>query len=165
MAFRMTEKEFEAFCAERGISVQNAPQKDSSKNPRPPKYRNRKVYVYNGVAVFQKDDRLGQLTAIYDSEKEYCRHNELILAEKAGLIHDLKRQVNFLIQEPCERHGKKIQAISYKADFCYQRDGQRVVEDVKAFDKKTQKHITTKDFVLKWKLLQYRYPDILFELY
>lgn len=172
MSLRMTETEFKEFCAKHpsikarsqacsreSLSVDKTPAK-------PPKYRNRKVYVYaGGLALYKKDERFGSVTAVYDSEKEYKRHNELMIAEKAGMICNLKRQVPFQIQEPCERHGKKINAIVYKADFCYERNGERVVEDVKGFDEKKQKHITTKDFNLKWKLLQYKYPDFVFEIF
>ena len=55
--------------------------------------------------------------------------------------------------------------ISYVADFVYFRNGQQVIEDVKGFDEKTKKHITTKDFRLKWKLLKYLYPQYTFEIY
>jgi hypothetical protein len=40
-----------------------------------------------------------------------------------------------------------------------------VVEDVKPFDNVLQKHRLTKDFVLKWKLLQAKYPAYRFRIY
>lgn len=44
-------------------------------------------------------------------------------------------------------------------------DGVRVIEDVKAFDKKTQKFRTTETFNIKWKLLQAKYPNYKFRLF
>lgn len=131
-----------------------------------PKYRNQKVYLYkSGVAVNEKDDRLGQIIAVFDSEREYKRCLELQMLERAGLIHELKRQVPLVIQEEFEYRGSQVNPIVYLADFCYMENGESVVEDVKGFDQKTGKHITTEGFNLKWKLLKARYPDRLFRIY
>ena len=35
----------------------------------------------------------------------------------------------------------------------------------KGYDEKRERYLTTKDFVLKWKLLKHKYPDWCFELY
>lgn len=168
MALRMTEEEYRDFCLRRSTFAprQAAKAPLEQKKPKPPKYRNKKVYVYSGgLALNTKDDRIGLIEAVYDSEKEYQRHLELLQAEKVGAITDLKRQTPFVIQEACKRHGEKLRAIIYKADFSYVRNGQQVVEDVKGFDKKKQKFLTTREFDLKWKLLKFKYPDTLFELH
>lgn len=99
------------------------------------KYGNRKI-EYNGEK--------------YDSVKEYRRHDELKLLERAGKISGLQRQVKFeLIPKQCEesievfkrgknkglpKPGKMLEpAVCYVADFVYQKDGMQIVEDVKGY--------------------------------
>ena len=111
------------------------------------KYGNRKVVV-GGIQ--------------YDSQKEANRHRELMLLERAGEIENLQRQVTFELipaqYEVWERYGKKgqrlkdgqkclEQACVYIADFVYEEDGKRVVEDVKGY--------RTKEYRLKRKLMLY----------
>ena len=113
------------------------------------KYHSKKVTV-NGVT--------------YDSKKEYIRFCQLSLLEKAGMIKNLQRQVKFELipaqYETFERYGKTGKrlkdgrkcvenAVNYYADFVYETDGKRVVEDTKGFK--------TKDYIIKRKLLLYRY--------
>ena len=82
----------------------------------------------------------------FDSVKEYRRHCELLLLEKAGAITDLKRQVKFELI-PSQRIGGKVveRSCNYIADFVYQENGQMVVEDVKG--------VKTKDYILKRKMM------------
>lgn len=85
------------------------------------KYRNKKI-TYNGET--------------YDSVKEYRRHDELKLLQKAGRINGLERQKKFplLPSQKDPKTGKTIlRGISYVADFVYQADGRTVVEDVKGY--------------------------------
>lgn len=169
---RMSESEFKRFCQNRQVKVQVQGSSileslvGQGEKKKSPKYKNRKVYVYkSGVALYEKNDKFGELSCVYDSEKEFMRHSELKILERQKMIQDLRWQVPILIQRACERNGEKIAEISYVADFMYFRNGQQVIEDVKGFDEKTKKHITTKDFRLKWKLLKYLYPQYTFEIY
>ncbi len=108
------------------------------------KYHNRKVTV-DGIT--------------FDSVKEANRYKELKVLERAGLVHDLQRQVKFKLI-PAQREwtdettasgkpkkGKILEhEVSYYADFVYKnRYGLQVVEDVKGFK--------TKDFIIKRKLM------------
>lgn len=83
----------------------------------------------------------------YDSKKEYNRHMDLLILEKAGEIKDLKRQVKFVLI-PAQREpdrvgarGGKIQGkviereCAYVADYMYTdvKTGEQVVEDVKGY--------------------------------
>jgi hypothetical protein len=70
----------------------------------------------------------------HDSTKEAGRWGELRQLERAGAIHDLKRQVSFVLAPAVRLAGevKKKPAIRYFADFTYMRDGQLVVEDAKS---------------------------------
>ena len=108
------------------------------------KYHNKKV-TRNGVA--------------FDSQKEARRYGELLLLEKAGVITDLQRQVEFVLI-PAQREaditgvrggikkGKTIeQAVKYVADFVYKENDKIVVEDTKGFK--------TKDYIIKRKLMLY----------
>ena len=111
------------------------------------KYHSKKITV-NGI--------------IYDSKKEYKRHCELLLLEKAGAITHLQRQVKFILipaqHETFERYGKKGQRLkdgsrclekecAYIADFVYHNfaSNEVVVEDTKGFK--------TKDYIIKRKLM------------
>lgn len=90
----------------------------------------------------------------YDSVKEYRRHIELLLLQRAGAIQELERQVKFelLPAQYEEGNGKKRgkcleRAVSYVADFVYIENGAKVVEDTKGFK--------TKDYIIKRKLMLY----------
>lgn len=94
---------------------------------------------------------------VYDSKKESKRALELEYLEKAGNIKNLERQKRFVLQEGfVNNEGKKIRPISYLADYYYEKDGQKVVEDVKSPATRTQV------YMIKKKLFQFKYPDIKF---
>lgn len=101
------------------------------------KYHNKKV-VIDGM--------------VFDSKKEAERYSELKLMERAGLIEDLRRQVKFELI-PAQREGGKLKerAASYVADFVYRDKAtdKTVVEDTKG--------MRTRDYILKRKLMLYRY--------
>lgn len=90
----------------------------------------------------------------YDSAKEAERARVLHLLEKAGKIRDLREQVRFELI-PVQREngdGKVVErACFYIADFVYvdAATGETVVEDVKG--------VRTKEYVIKRKLLLWRY--------
>lgn len=128
------------------------------------KFNNQKVYIYDGVPSYTKiEDK--EPEAVFDSIKEFRRYNELKILEKEGILSKLERQKKFVIQPAFKYKGENIREIYYKADFFYQdEDGEFVVEDVKGFDKKTGKFITTAEFDLKWKLLKAKYPEYNFKL-
>lgn len=104
------------------------------------KYRNKKIIV-DGVR--------------FDSHKEYNRFVELNMLQKAGVISDLQRQVRFEIipKTATER------AAYYVADFVYKKaDGKMICEDVKSpMTKKLH------DYILKRKLMKWRYPEYVFQ--
>ena len=85
----------------------------------------------------------------FDSKKEYQRWCELKLMEKAGQIKDLKRQVKYEILPKYELNGKKIRGISYVADFVYEKNGSKIVEDCKGFK--------TPVYKIKKKMFEYKY--------
>lgn len=73
----------------------------------------------------------------------------------AGEITKIERQKAYLLQPAFKYQGKTIRAIHYLADFVVTyKDGREEVIDTKGFQ--------TKDYLLKKKLLLYRYPEINF---
>lgn len=98
------------------------------------KYKNKKV-SYNGET--------------YDSVKEYRRHDELKLLQRAGKISGLERQVKFELI-PSQKLGGKVveRACSYIADFVYLKDGETIVEDVKSKATKTPEYIIKRKLML-----------------
>lgn len=136
--------------------------------PKGSKHHNRFVYVYEDGFVSESKELVnhGSIIRKYDSKKEYCRHKELLLLERAGKICDLKWQVPMLIKEGFrDSSGKRIRPIYYNADFTYVQDGQEVVEDVKGVDRDIGRPRETEAFRLKWKLLRGRYPNKVFRIY
>ena len=111
------------------------------------KYRNKKIQV-NGET--------------FDSMKELRRWRDLKILEKAGQISELRRQVPYEIL-PDQREPDKIgprggikkgriieRKAVYVADFVYKdRTGREVIEDCKG--------MRTKDYILKRKLLLFRF--------
>lgn len=110
------------------------------------KYKNTKVEV-DGI--------------VFDSKKEARRWEELRLAQSAGAIRDLKRQVRFELipaqREPDRRgsrggviKGRVIERkVDYIADFVYTDiyNAMVVVEDTKG--------LKTPDYIIKRKLMLY----------
>lgn len=107
------------------------------------KYKN-KIVVVDGIE--------------FQSKKESLRYKELKLLERAGLIKELKMQTSFELQPSFKKNGKTIRAITYKSDFdYYTKDGRHILEDIKS-------PATAKDktYVIKKKMLMYKYPNIEF---
>lgn len=96
------------------------------------KYNNRKTTV-EGIA--------------FDSKREAARYSELKLLEKAGEITDLELQKRFELVP--KQQGER--SVVYVADFVYRdsRSGALVVEDTKG--------CRTKEYIIKRKLMLYRY--------
>ena len=70
----------------------------------------------------------------FDSKHEAERFEQLLLMLDAGVIRELKLQETFTLQNAYTTpEGKRIRAITYKADFTYINSaGQKVVEDAKS---------------------------------
>lgn len=99
----------------------------------------------------------------FDSKKEYNRYCELSLLERAGAIADLQRQVKFVLipaqyekvwndKKKQYQNGKCLEReCAYIADFVYTdlKTGLQTVEDTKG--------VKTKDYIIKRKLLLWRY--------
>lgn len=89
---------------------------------------------------------------VFDSIAESKRYKELALLQRAGEIQNLELQPRFLLQESFKKNGKAYRKIEYIADFMYEEKGKVIVEDVKGME--------TKEFKIKRKLFEYKYPDL-----
>ena len=109
----------------------------------------------------------------FDSQKEARRYDELAALERAGIIRELRMQVDFTLQEAyTDREGRRVRAIRYRADFTYRRkptwempsgidqgefadkmgwEWPLVVEDVKS------RATRTKEYLMKRKLMKERF--------
>lgn len=65
---------------------------------------------------------------LFDSKAEAKRYAELKLLERCGVICNLERQRKYVIVRK-SRYGREL---FYVADFVYEENGKRVVEDVKS---------------------------------
>lgn len=97
-------------------------------------------------------------TGRHASAKEHRRAAQLYLWEKAGIISNLREQVEYTLipaqygYAGTDLKGRPVRvcierSCKYRADFVYEMDGQTVVEDTKGF--------RTKDYIIKRKLMLY----------
>ena len=88
----------------------------------------------------------------YDSKKEARFAQELDLRIKAGDVKYYERQPSFILQ-PSYKIGKRtIRDIRYIADFkIYHNDGRVEIVDCKG--------MKTRDYLLKKKIFEYKYPE------
>ena len=108
--------------------------------PKKNKYHNRKTVI---------DD------IEFDSQDEANYYCELKLRIRAGEIERFDLQPEFILQEGYVCQGKKVQPITYRADFrIWYSDGRVEIVDVKGFK--------TKEYRIKKKMLLKRYPDMWF---
>lgn len=111
-------------------------QKDSNTN----KYNAKRVEI-NGV--------------VFDSKKESRDAVKLQRLASTGVISNLQYQVKFVLQEGYKNNqGKSIRPICYVADFVYERDNQKYVQDSKG--------VRTEVYKIKRKLFEKRYPEYIF---
>lgn len=99
------------------------------------KYKNKKT-TYNGHK--------------FDSKKEMERYLALLTLEKSGEITALELQKKYILI-PKQKGEREC---SYHADFVYKdKHGETIVEDVKAYSKKSKKYLMTPEFRIKKKLM------------
>ena len=92
----------------------------------------------------------------FDSEMESHYYIYLKQLKEIGEVVDFILQPSFLLQEGFNLNGKRIRAITYKADFkVIYKDGHEEVIDVKGK--------LTEEFKIKRKMLLYKYRDINFK--
>lgn len=141
---RWTEEDYENYLkrkkedSNKKVALKTEKTEQEDKKPKKSKFRNEKT-VIDGI--------------VFDSKKEANYYKELQMLKKAGIVTDFELQPKFVLQPSYYKDGKKIQPITYKADFkvCYS-DGRIEIVDTKGFE--------TQVFKIKKKMLEYLYPDI-----
>lgn len=88
----------------------------------------------------------------FDSKKEAKRYLELKAMEKVGAIQKLQLQVPFVLIEK-SKYGRSIK---YVADFVYNKNGSKIVEDVKG--------VKTPVYKLKKRLMAEKYGIMIQEV-
>ena len=102
------------------------------------KYNNRKSLV-DGI--------------LFDSKKEADYYIVLKADKKAGKIEGFEIQPEFMLQEGFTKNGKRYRPIKYIADFkVAHNDGNIEIIDTKG--------VITKEFAIKQKLFEAKYPDL-----
>jgi len=90
----------------------------------------------------------------FDSKKEAKYYTDLLARQKKGEVSNIELQPVFILQDKFRHNGKGIRAIEYRADFSFIENGKKIVVDVKGFKNKI--------YLLKKKMLLFKYPDINF---
>jgi hypothetical protein len=91
-----------------------------------------------------------------DSKIEVKRYNELLLLEKAGLIRNIQKQPQFILQEGFRYKGEACRNIKYTADFQYfcNEKQKTIIEELKS-------SYTAKlaDYRIRVRLFKYQIKD------
>lgn len=117
---------------------------DLNKLGKPSKYKNKKV-VFNGIT--------------FDSKKEKVRYEELLELEEKGKIQELEYHKVFKLLDSMQTTEGVVRGINYECDFFYYDFALKsfVAEDLKS--SMTQK---LPDYIIKKKLMLFKYPDLCF---
>lgn len=105
----------------------------------------------------------------FDSKAEAARYRELVLLQDAGEISELQHHPKYLLVPGYNKpDGTHVRAIWYEGDAGYIEGGQKVCEDVKGGDPEKGARrgngTITDIFLLKRKILGWKYPDIDFRI-
>lgn len=97
----------------------------------------------------------------FDSKKEGKKYLQLKIMKRGGQIKNFELQVKFELQPKFEKDGYKYRAIVYRADFVVTDwdDKKRIIE-IKPFSKKKNKFLYTKEFAIKQKMFDFKYPEL-----
>lgn len=89
----------------------------------------------------------------FDSQHEASYYRQLTLLQRAGVIKQFELQPVYELQPGYKRGKKKIQPITYKADFLVTySDGRQEIIDCKG--------MRTPTYILKKKMFEYKYPEL-----
>lgn len=89
---------------------------------------------------------------VFASIAEARRYQELILQEKAGVIHDLRLQPEYELIPRFNKGKRTFRKTVYIADFEYKEGDMTIIEDVKG--------TKTDVYRLKKKMFEYKYPEL-----
>ncbi len=131
--------------------------------------------VPKGIGELKKFKEKNPNLIIFDSKSEYERYLELKEKENKGEIQNLKLQVKFLLI-PSKKWFNNVtnkqitvKETVYIADFMYDQEGSKIVEDCKGWKKVKSKRdfkwkVYTDDvYKLKKKMFLDKYPEYIFK--
>lgn len=106
------------------------------------------------VPVLKYGNKITEVNGIaFDSKKEAAYYEDLLWRQRTGAVKSIELQPKFVLQPGYKRDGKKIRPIIYRADFkVTEADGHIYYVDTKG--------MKTPVYLLKKKMLLYKYPDI-----
>lgn len=127
------------------------------------KYGNKKVYFneytnqtfeeYTFKKLVEKKEIDINNFVKFDSIQECNYYKDLLILVKVGEIKHIELQPKFTLIPRFEKDGMIISAITYTADFKVSYSNGKVeVIDVKG--------MVTNEFKTRWKLFEYKYPDM-----
>lgn len=122
------------------------------------KYHSKKVIVTPDGTIFDiqqlQDNNITLPDGIrFDSAKEAEYYLYLVYLKRIGQVVDLELQPKYILQDTLRKNGVTHKKITYTADFkVFYPNGQIQIIDVKGFE--------TKDFKIKRKLFEERYPEL-----
>ena len=104
--------------------------------------------------VMKNKNKITEVDGIrFDSEKEADYYWQLHWMMREGTVKEVELQPKFVLQPGYKHEGRKIRPIIYKADFkVTEADGHVYYVDTKG--------MKTPVYLLKKKMLLYKYPDI-----
>lgn len=89
---------------------------------------------------------------MFDSQKEARKYAELKLLQRAGGVTEIELQPKFNLLQGFKYRGKKIQGVTYTADFLVSyRDGRKQIIETKGYK--------TRDYILRKKMLLLKIKD------
>ena len=112
------------------------------------------VNLPGAVPALKYGNRVTEVDGIrFDSEKEADYYWQLHWLMREGTVKEVELQPKFVLQPGYKRDGKKIRPIIYRADFkVTEADGHIYYVDTKG--------MRTQVYMIKKKMLLYKYPDI-----
>lgn len=125
---------------------------------KPNKYNSKKVVVTPDGTIFDiqqlQDNNIPLPDGThFDSAKEAEYYLYLKYLKRIGQVVDFELQPKYLLQDTLRKNGVTHKKITYTADFkVFYPNGQIQIIDVKGF--------VTKDFKIKRKLFEQRYPEL-----
>lgn len=104
------------------------------------KYHNKKIKTEDGT---------------FDSKYEYEEWCRLKLLERSGVIHNLMRQVPYVLIPTIRTSAETLKQISYYADFVYEENGIVYMVDTKGYETeifKIKKRLLINQYVTKQRI-------------
>jgi hypothetical protein len=148
----MSDQQVKEYCKRTGQMEKLAPRDEPKKE-----YRAMTVEEIGIEIKEMKPTKFGNIPTevngiMFQSKKEAQYYVQLLMLQRGGVVKDIKLQPRYLLQEKFKKNGKNYRAIEYVSDFeTTYSDGHIEIVDTKG--------VKTKEFLIKQKMFEYKYPD------